>query len=122
MLIQEINIVGRWRVIICYGSDDLTTVAALLDAIGELQSHIRQAIRVLERNNTGYTYSDMGKRISVVVISDATSKGQQVNTIAHEFKHLQSHICEYYGVSEKSEDAAYLVGYLAQQIFGFLKL
>jgi len=35
-----------------------------------------------------------------------------MNTIVHEAKHVQSHICEYYNVPEDSEEAAYLIGYI----------
>lgn len=50
-------------------------------------------------------------------IGIADSKEQFINTIVHEIKHLQSHICEYYNVSEKGEQAAYLIGYIAMKMF-----
>ena len=52
----------------------------------------------------------------IVGISPTTSQEQLLNTIVHEAKHVQSHICKYYDVKEDSEDAAYLIGYLVQQM------
>jgi hypothetical protein len=40
-----------------------------------------------------------------------------MSTLVHELKHVQSHICEYYNVSESGEEAAYLIGYLTKLIF-----
>lgn len=66
--------------------------------------------------NQGFTSTDMKQRRSVVVIGVADSKMQKLNTMIHEAKHLQSHICRYYGVDEDSEDAAYLIGHIAMQM------
>ena len=66
--------------------------------------------------DTGFTYTDYYKRRSIVGISPTTSQEQLLNTIVHEAKHVQSHICKYYDVKEDSEDAAYLIGYLVQQM------
>ena len=45
------------------------------------------------------------------------------NTIVHEAKHVQSHICMYYGVDEDTEDAAYLIGYIIMKMYdGFAEL
>ena len=55
--------------------------------------------------------------MSVVCISEVTSVDQFVNTVIHEAKHVQSHICEYYGIAEDSEQAAYLIGYLVQRMY-----
>ena len=34
----------------------------------------------------------------------------------HEAKHVQSHICKYYGVEEDTEKASYLIGYIIQKM------
>lgn len=117
MRTYRIDIRGKWRITMCFGNDDLVSLGGLLRSAGEREDWVRKALRVLRKPNTGYTYSDLEHRFSVTVISDATSVDQFINTVAHEIKHLQSHICDYYGVAEGGEDAAYLVGYLAQQIY-----
>jgi hypothetical protein len=70
--------------------------------------------------NTGLTVTNMNEMISFVCISKGTSRSQIASTIVHEVKHVQSHICSYYGVSESGEQAAYLVGYIAKNIYKFL--
>lgn len=40
-----------------------------------------------------------------------------INTIAHEAKHVQSNICKYYNIPEDGEQAAYLIGYLAMEMY-----
>lgn len=49
-------------------------------------------------------------------IADTSSQEQFLNTLVHEAKHVQSHICAYYGVPEDGEQAAYLIGYLVQKM------
>lgn len=66
--------------------------------------------------NQGFTYSDTNKRKSIVVIGLTDSLEQFYNTVVHEAKHLQSTICKYYDVSEDSEDAAYLIGYIVMKM------
>ena len=75
----------------------------------------------LGERDTGFTYTDFDKRKSIVGISLTTSNEQFFNTLVHEAKHVQSHICMYYNVKEDSEAAAYLIGYIAQQIYRVFK-
>ena len=95
-LSQSIDINGYWTVRICYNID-----------LGE--------------QNSGFTATDFNKKLSVVGISIATSKDEFFNTIIHEAKHVQSHICKYYHVPEDSENAAYLIGYLTMKMYKCFK-
>lgn len=95
-LTQTIDINGYWTVYICYGTD-----------LGE--------------RNSGFTATDFDKKLSIVSIGTATSNAQFFNTIIHEAKHVQSHICKYYHVPEDSESAAYLIGYLTMKMYGCFK-
>lgn len=96
MIRQDIDINGYWKVIVVYDA-------------------------YLGQKNTGFTYTDFNKRKSIVGISDTTSQEQFFNTLTHEVKHLQSHICKYYNVDEDSEEAAYLTGYIVQQMHKVFK-
>lgn len=96
MIRQDIDINGYWSVTVVYDA-----------YLGKL--------------NTGFTYTDSNRRRSVIGISKATSHAQLMNTIVHEAKHLQSHICNYYNVDEDSEDAAYLIGYIIQKMYSVFK-
>lgn len=55
--------------------------------------------------------------MSIICIGRSTNVSQMVNTIIHEAKHVQSHICSYYKIPEDGETAAYLIGYLVQRMY-----
>ena len=92
MIRQDIDINGYWRVIVLYNIE-------------------------LEKGIYGYTQTDFEKRQSIVAIGKTYSAENFFNTIIHEAKHVQSHICKYYNVREDGEQAAYLIGYLTMKMF-----
>ena len=96
MIRQDIDINGYWDLIVVYDV-------------------------YLGKKNTGFTYTDFSKKKSIIGISEVTSKEQFFNTLVHEAKHAQSHICKYYDVEEDSEDAAYLIGYIVQKMYRVFK-
>ena len=53
-------------------------------------------------------------RMSVMVVGRVTHPSQFLNSLLHEFDHLQDAILQYYQVEHGTEDAAYLQGYLGQ--------
>ena len=119
MIKHYVDIDGKWAVILAYdiGRDDLDEVSAWLDALGANEREIARARRVAMATNSGFTFSDPTLRMSVVCVSQATSPDQWWDTMVHELKHVQSHVCQHYHVAEDSEDAAYLIGYLMRQIW-----
>lgn len=96
MIRQDIDIDGYWTIIIVYNV-------------------------YLGKKNTGFTHTDFNKKRSIVGISVSTSKEQFINTIVHEAKHIQSHICKYYNIKDNSEDAAYLIGYIIEKMYNVFK-
>ena len=96
MIRQDIDINGYWTLIIVYNA-------------------------YLGKKDSGFTYTDYNKRKSIIGISPTSSQEQFLNTIVHEAKHAQSHICRYYDIEEDSEDAAYLIGYIVQQMHRVFK-
>lgn len=96
MIRQDIDIEGYWKVIVVYNA-------------------------FLGNKDTGFTYTDPAKRLSIVGISPTSSQEELLNTIVHEAKHVQSHICEYYNVPEDGEQAAYLIGYIVQKMHRVFK-
>lgn len=91
MIRQDIDILGYWKIIVVYDA-------------------------YLGKKDTGFTYTDFDKHKTIVGISKATSQEQFLNTIVHEAKHVQSHICRFYNIKEDSEEAAYLIGYIVQRM------
>lgn len=96
MIKQDIDIEGYWKVIVVYNA-------------------------FLGNKDTGFTYTDSTKRLSIIGISPTSSQEELLNTIVHEAKHVQSHICEYYNVPEDGEQAAYLIGYIVQKMHRVFK-
>lgn len=93
---QDIDLNGYWHVIVMYNV-------------------------FLGQPDSGFTHTNYDKKLTIVGIGETTSKEQFVNTIAHEAKHAQSHICKYYNIDEDSEDAAYLMGYLIMKMYNKFK-
>ena len=91
MIRQDIDIEGYWKIIVIYNA-------------------------FLGTENTGFTYTDFHSKRSVIGISSTSTQEQLLNTIVHEAKHAQSHICKYYRIEEDSEEAAYLIGYIVQNM------
>lgn len=92
---QLFHIKKYWTIAVCYNVD-----------LGEI--------------NSGFTRTDFTKKLSIVCIGIADSSSEFLNTVVHEIKHVQSHICRYYNVPEDGEDAAYLIGYLALKMYPYL--
>lgn len=91
MIRQNIDIDGYWKIIVVYNA-------------------------YLGKKNTGFTYTDFNKHKTIIGISKTTSQEQFLNTIVHEAKHAQSHICKFYNIQENSEEAVYLIGYIIQRM------
>lgn len=96
MIRQDIDINGYWKIIVAYDVE-------------------------LGQKDGGFTYTDFKRKQSIVGIGKSTSNSQLLNTITHEAKHVQSHICKYYNIKEDGEDAAYLIGYIVQQMYRIFK-
>ena len=73
------------------------------------------------KGKLGFTKTFMDERLSVIGITKNLTKEEFLNTLVHEAKHVQSHICRYYNISEDSEDAAYLIGYLVMKMYAVAK-
>jgi threonyl-tRNA synthetase len=106
-------------VLVNYGvhEEDFLEVEDALKQLGCNRYDIRRSLKVLTRENTGFTFSNSEYKMSIICVGPSSDVSQFVNTSIHEAKHVQSHICSYYGIPEDSEDAAYLIGYLVQRMY-----
>lgn len=125
MIAQYIRIDDdAWDLVVYYDvtKDDFVRIVDSLEEIGCSKNDIEIAIDTLKNKNTGLTYSDTERRISVMCISEATSPDQFISTAIHEADHVQAHICQYYNVELDSERAAYLIGYIVRRMYKILKI
>lgn len=124
MILQTIVLGDNgWNLIVLYNASLLykDEIVELLQHAGCPSIDIRSALFALRKKNAGFTFSNMDEKLSVVCIGRATSAEQFASTVVHESKHIQSHICLYYGVNENSEEAAYLIGYIVKRMYKVIK-
>lgn len=120
MIAQYIKLGDRgWNVLVYYGvnEEDFIEVEDSLIQLGCDDYTIEESLNVLLKPNTGFTFTNTDYKMSMVCIGHSTDISQFVNTIIHEAKHVQSHICSYYDIVEDGEEAAYLIGYLVQRMY-----
>ena len=121
MFAQYVKVGDRkWNILVYYNvnPDDFAEIEQSLIELECPPKDIRRAFNTLsESKNTGFTFSNSDYKMSIICISETTSASQFVSTAVHEAKHAQSHICEYYGVAEDGEKAAYLIGYIVRKMY-----
>lgn len=71
--------------------------------------------------DTGLTYSNTRTRESVMVIATSSSAAEFNNSLQHEQRHLERHICEALDIDPNSELAAYIAGDIAKAMFSHAK-
>lgn len=124
MIIQQLYLEKyNWNLTILYNAnEDLSAVAEELWYIqcpSNIALHILR--KVIVKDNTGICYSNFLLKSTLICISKTNSSEEFGNTLVHELKHLQSHICSYYRISEKGEEAAYLIGDVFGELYKMLK-
>ena len=103
-----------------YNVEEILDKLKYLDCHGEILEDAKEHIKS-GKLNTGLTYTNDNKRCSVVVISKASKPAEFVNSISHETYHVVSHIIENEHIDYLSEEAAYLYGNLAQELYNKVK-
>lgn len=110
-----------WKVYL-YVNVDNNDIEYILHKLSELHCEYSKAVDIyntLSKDylNKGFTYTNYHLHTSVVIICQATNKGQYVNTIVHELNHLKSHIANAFKLNEKGEEVSYLIGNIAEIIY-----
>lgn len=113
----QIDIQKKWLLFVFTGNNHLLKYLNKIDCSSY---DIRKAIRITKSINSGFTFTNPEYKTTIMYISRASSRAQWFNTLVHELKHVQTHICSYYNVSEKGEEAAYLIGYLMYKIMKYI--
>lgn len=99
-------------------NSQLEEIIFKLENIGCSKHTTKRARQILsEQYDSGFTYSNLNERKSIMVINKSTSMEEFVNTYNHEKNHIEMHICEALGFDPYGEVAADLSGCLAQRLF-----
>lgn len=108
----------NWNIIIYYTVNDTDKIEILdmlkafkcdVNTLESIKSNLDKAVL-----DTGFAYSSYSKLCSIIVIHKSSSIGEFINTLEHEKKHLETHICEALDINPYSEEAAHMSGNLAQ--------
>lgn len=67
--------------------------------------------------NRGLTYSSYSGKESVVVVGEASSFGELMNSLSHEIHHLSVHIAQAFGLDLAGEEVCYIDGEVTQRVF-----
>ena len=71
--------------------------------------------------NKGYTYSNLSKRSSIIVIGETTCPMEFQHTFDHEKFHLAAHIAKEDNINPFTEEMAYLIGDIGMKMFPIAK-
>lgn len=120
MQTDYLDVAGKWGIVLCHDLRRLDEyeMRQMMMAFGMRGERIDRAIDVLLfHENTGMCISRPGIRMSLVFIGDADSPEQWWDTLAHEvLDHVKVDIASYYYVPWRSEDSAWLTGYLMRKL------
>lgn len=110
----------RWsvEVFIILSQPDIAEIMSAVKRAGGSKKILDSAYaNLMEDFNSGFTYSSPKYRKSIMVVNRSSSMEEFINTYNHEKNHVEMHICEELGIDPYSEEAAYLSGNMAQQLF-----
>lgn len=74
-----------------------------------------------DAENKGYTYSNLSRRKSIIVIGETTCPIEFQHTFDHEKLHLAIHIAKEDHIDPFSEELAYLAGDIGMEMFPIAK-
>ena len=114
-----------WTVRVCYhaGRNDAMRIRKHLRELGCHGVPLEDACNLMIKGelNKELTYSNMDKRESVVVIGEASSYPECINSIGHEMLHVVQHISDCFLLDMYGEEVCYLHGKLMQASMDGLK-
>jgi len=117
---KYIDVKGKWGIVVCYDlmRKDVREMRALMESVGLEDEEIDGYLRMLlYHKNKGLCISNMELAMSLVFIGEATSQDQWWDTLAHEIlDHAKIAILDFYHVPLRSEDSAWLTGFLMRKV------
>jgi hypothetical protein len=120
MKTEYIDLDGQWGIVCVYDYDvyeEYDELASVIESFKVSPRQTRHSLEILSAPNTGMTVTFPEIKMSLVMISRATSKDQLFSTVAHEAYHTVCGIIRYYDREICSEDAAYTMGEVMRQMF-----
>lgn len=109
-----------WEVTVFYNADE-RSADEVLDAIermgcGDDTYFSARKMLMSDCENSGFTYSNLHDRQTVITITRATSQKEFANTWFHEVMHCAVHIATAIRIDYQGEDIAYIGGFIAGEM------
>lgn len=100
----------------CYYAQE---IVAMLSRIGASRKVQGDAWRQMANGNLdgGLTYSNYGKRVSVMVTQITSNASEFLDSFVHETGHLATHIALEDGIDLEGEEVRYIQGDVARALF-----
>lgn len=126
MIMQEFTLDKYgWFVRIYYAISfyPLDDIAKDLLALGCPEEDVEEEMDKLSefKYDTGYIYSNINRKMSIIIIGPTKTPEEFQDTIDHEKGHLAMHICIAENIEPFSEEFQYLNGMIGQQVFKVAK-
>ena len=106
------------------GGISFLNIAKDLLALGCPEEDVEEEMDKLSefKYDTGYIYSNVNRKMSIIIIGPTETPEEFQDTIDHEKGHLAMHICIAENMEPFSEEFQYLNGMIGQQTFKVAKL
>lgn len=112
---------GDWDITIFIEpkTEDLARIGSRLADIGCVDERLQDAVRPIidRRKNEGFTFTNPVRRATISATINSTSRDEFMNTLAHELRHVERHICEANGIGPYTEGAGYLAGAISEAVY-----
>lgn len=121
---QVFCVESYWKVMVYYNVDyglfdvierDLKDNGAYIYIINNVYRHMSMGYA------KAMTYSNLDKKVSIVMFNEHNDMEDYINSIVHEAEHIKQAMLDVYDVNDEGEPPAYTVGYLVMRMWGVFK-
>lgn len=124
MMTQVFNVEDYWKVIVFYDLDYdfLDSISIVLKRAGATEETAKSITDNLYIGKAkAVTYSNLKKRLSIILFNRHRDKEDYMNSIIHEAEHVKQAMLEAYSVEDAGEPPAYTIGYLVSCMYRVFK-
>ena len=122
MIVQDIYLENYdWNIRVYYAVDQYFISNVLIDLIDincNREAYFKiKSLMEAQRKNIGFTYTNVDKRASLILIGATDSAAEFQSTYDHEKGHVVMHISKALGIDPYSEEYQYLAGEIGKCMF-----
>lgn len=122
MIMQDIYLEDyNWDIRVYYAVDQYYISNILIDLVDmdcDIDAYFKiKKLMEMRKKNIGFTYSNIEKRCSLILIGITNSAEEFQSTFDHEKGHIVMHISRALGIDPFSEEYQYLAGEVGKQMF-----